>query len=529
MAEDEGDADGLEAGDVVELAVEFRTPRGEHIDRDTVGIRDTELLLIGARTAPIPLERQLVGRSVGDEGRLERRPESGGDGAAGTSRFAPVEPIEDIVPEAIASTLDRAGITTPWEFLAVDAGELAEEYVMDASELERIQDEVRDHLSGRQLLEYELVDAWRWRSSGPDADGPPVWPTSHGDVANRRNADAVARLDGDEGRERWTFEPGDRVRSTPAIDGSVVYFGCDDGRVYGVDLLTGKQASTHERVSGFVTASRVESDIRSSPTIAAGALFVGSDDGTLMAIDLHSSGAMGEERWTYEMDGAVRTAPAVSDGVVFAGSGSELHAVDVETGVELWPRYFNVVGSGSPTTPAVADGTVYVGCSGYLYALDAERGRELWTVEFEGTSISDPAVDGDTVYVQAEEEVSALDAETGETRWRFRAAESDSVRAGPLVANDTVYAVDGETVHAIDDESGRNVWEYSLDDIAKGLCVALGRFYAVDRHQVYALDVASGDDLWTHHVSPSVQSSSVIAHETVFVGTRRGVIALDAV
>src|SRR6185503_12013412 len=39
----------------------------------------------------------------------------------------------------------------------------------------------------------------------------------------------------------WTFEAGEEVQSTPAIAGGTVYVGSKDGRLYALDLATGKQ------------------------------------------------------------------------------------------------------------------------------------------------------------------------------------------------------------------------------------------------------------------------------------------------
>ncbi|MCH8349839.1 MAG: PQQ-binding-like beta-propeller repeat protein, partial [Chloroflexi bacterium] len=36
------------------------------------------------------------------------------------------------------------------------------------------------------------------------------------------------------GQEKWRFETGDRVSSSPAVVDGVVYFGSDDGHLYAV-------------------------------------------------------------------------------------------------------------------------------------------------------------------------------------------------------------------------------------------------------------------------------------------------------
>ena len=41
-------------------------------------------------------------------------------------------------------------------------------------------------------------------------------------------------VDAETGEEKWRFETGDRVLSSPTIADGAVYFGSDDGHLYGV-------------------------------------------------------------------------------------------------------------------------------------------------------------------------------------------------------------------------------------------------------------------------------------------------------
>lgn len=88
-----------------------------------------------------------------------------------------------------------------------------------------------------------------------------------------------------------------------------------------------------------------------------------------------------------------------SDGGVNYSDDTTLHAVDPETGEELWA--FDRGGWFS--SPVVADGVVYVGergspnGNGNLHALDAERGGELWTYE-RTDGVNALAAVGDVLY-----------------------------------------------------------------------------------------------------------------------------------
>lgn len=85
-----------------------------------------------------------------------------------------------------------------------------------------------------------------------------------------------------------------------------VFVGSERGAVYALDTQTGKQKWV------FDTGSRVAS----SPTGVGETVFVGSDDSNIYALDART----GQEKWRYETDGVVRSSPTVVNGTLFVGS-----------------------------------------------------------------------------------------------------------------------------------------------------------------------------------------------------------------
>jgi len=209
------------------------------------------------------------------------------------------------------------------------------------------------------------------------------------------------------GRKIWELPTEGRVRSSPAVSDGVVYVGSMDGRVYAADADSGKPlwsfategASIDQKAAGFDRRSIV-----SSPALSDDLLFVGSRDAHLYAVDRKS----GRELWRFghpveRMDGApelswVLSSPAVADGIVYTGSsdGRFFNALRAKTGEEVW-RFRtpdNVLSSG-----ALAAGQVFFGCDdGHLFALDARSGAERWRFRSGGSVISAPVVDAGTVY-----------------------------------------------------------------------------------------------------------------------------------
>jgi outer membrane protein assembly factor BamB len=114
--------------------------------------------------------------------------------------------------------------------------------------------------------------------------------------------------------------------------------------------------------------------VRSGPAIDDGVAFFGTAGGTLHALDIDSQ----TERWTITIGGDLRSSPVIADGVIYVGGEQGiLYALDASTGAERW---HSPVGNADEASPAVVDGIVYAGGNDELHALNADSGQELWSV-----------------------------------------------------------------------------------------------------------------------------------------------------
>lgn len=158
-----------------------------------------------------------------------------------------------------------------------------------------------------------------------------------------------------------------------------------------------------------------------------------------------------EVRWSVETNGPITSSPAVTDGVVYAGSNdTTVYALNAEDGTERWQ-----FGTGGPLTssPAVTDhqgGTVYIGGTDRrVHAIDTSDGTERWQFEAENSIISSPAVASDTVYVGSQDRnVYAIDAETGDQRWVFE-GDGPIISSPAVVSNRVFIGTEAGTIYAL--------------------------------------------------------------------------------
>lgn len=139
---------------------------------------------------------------------------------------------------------------------------------------------------------------------------------------------------------------------------------------------------------------RLEFDIAYEPIVAGPHVYVGSpQNDSVTAFDAET----GAEKWKFFTGGPVRFAPAVADGLVYAGSDDGfVYCLEGATGAEKW-RFRaalsdrKVIGNTRMISvwpvrgaPVVAEGTVYFAAGIWpfegvsVYALDAKTGAVVW-------------------------------------------------------------------------------------------------------------------------------------------------------
>jgi polyvinyl alcohol dehydrogenase (cytochrome) len=171
------------------------------------------------------------------------------------------------------------------------------------------------------------------------------------------------------------------------------------------------------------------------------------------------------ERWRFTALGFPPGSPAIAEGKVFVMASGATHALDLETGEEVWRRD-DVRGSASL---AYADGFVYAHTLlADVYKLRAEDGSTVWgpvrSYELEGCEgVSSPILAAGMVIVghscgaleargtpgqaMARGGVEAFDAETGERVWTYYTV-PESGENGAMVWSSVAIDAEGGTVFA---------------------------------------------------------------------------------
>ncbi len=167
------------------------------------------------------------------------------------------------------------------------------------------------------------------------------------------------------GTVNWTFSATGPIAASPVYDVETnsIYVADRGGQVFKVD--------TNGRPDGNFNQFIGVGPISSSPALAGTHLYFGSDDGNVYAVDK----ATGHIDWSFLTGDVVVSSPAVATGgpgpVVVVGSndGKVYFLEDDVDSVTALPAF--VVGAAVRSSPAIgSDGTVYVGADdGRVYAI----------------------------------------------------------------------------------------------------------------------------------------------------------------
>ena len=268
-----------------------------------------------------------------------------------------------------------------------------------------------------------------------------------------------------------------------------------------------------------------------APAVVDGVVYAGSDDHSLYALVARTGSLL----WSYATGDVIRSTPTVVGGRVFFGSNdNHLYALDAATGQELWKHD---TGDWVQYSPAVSGGRVYfpapAGGDRRVHAVDAATGQVAWVSEhpFPIGPAHSPAPIGDRVYAQGAEygQFYAHDAATGEVAWQ--AEVGGFVESAPTVQNGVVYLTVANRAYAFSESTGKVIWEVNTEEfpardfpalVVGDICF----LYPADR--VYALDAVTGEVTWRYE-SGELGAELVVSDGVVYGSSAgaKNMFALD--
>lgn len=259
---------------------------------------------------------------------------------------------------------------------------------------------------------------------------------------------------GGDGTSSWVY-PAPAERSLQPIVGGLVlsqgklYFGDSDGRLYALDTV-GRQLNWE-----FVTGDK----IWSTPAIDGDTLYIGSFDKKLYAVDIGS----GSKKWELATGGAIITPPLVAGDTVYVGSfDRQVYAVNKADGTLKWKSAV-VADNWFWAHPVVVNNVVYAGnLDGQVYAFATEDGSLVTKFDLKSPIPSSPvAVGNSVIFISQEGKVYSIN--TANNELKVLADVEDT--SAPLYASEGVvyiHTLHNEALYALNAQTSVKLWSLLL-------------------------------------------------------------------
>ena len=243
------------------------------------------------------------------------------------------------------------------------------------------------------------------------------------------------------------------------------------------------------------------------PLVADGYVYLSLKPGVIAAFRSKD----GTQAWRVQLaaDHELASAPKM----VFVPAAEAVHALDAESGRELW-----LAPTGTITAPLLVQGGWLIAISGAeLSAFRAEDGTEVWTTEV-GDIRERPAIDGDALYLShTDGRVVSLDLASGKPRWEQKLG---GAARQPFVYGDRVYVGSNDRCfYSLKVKNGELDWQMRVGAEVLGRADADARhvyFTAMD-NLLRALDRHRGNQRWRQELPFRPVSGPVVLGEAVLV------------
>jgi outer membrane protein assembly factor BamB len=224
-------------------------------------------------------------------------------------------------------------------------------------------------------------------------------------------------------------------------------------------------------------------------------LYLNSSSG-LHALD----GNTGAEIWRRPVTASCAVGP---DGTIYIAPAF-LYALDPATGGTRWEWHGDYV-SGPPALSA--SGLLFVtGSYGKIIAVDTHTGQRVWQFVQDDASFNSLIVAGDgTVLAPSDDELFAIDGATGELRWRIQSGDETPIFGLAVAEDGAVWVVSGPwsshggVIRILDVATGEVQRQFDLPFgvWAGGMILTGDGPYIVNYSRLYALDPNTGELNWT--------------------------------
>jgi outer membrane protein assembly factor BamB len=235
---------------------------------------------------------------------------------------------------------------------------------------------------------------------------------------------------------RWVYPRGDSY--LPPIVGGLtvaqdkIFFGCTNGEIEN-KKVKGMIIALDAATGDLLYQVEMDDKIWSTPAIEGDILYIGSFDKKLYALNI----ADGTVKWEFTTEGAIVATPLVADGTVYVGSlDRNLYVLNASDGGFKWKF---TARNQFWAAPVLYNDMIYAGClDSRIYIIRADNGEKVAEFDLGNQVSAQPVVVGSSIiFATRKGAVYSVDTDTNQIR---ELANIKSEVNGPLTAyNGIIY------------------------------------------------------------------------------------------
>jgi len=258
-----------------------------------------------------------------------------------------------------------------------------------------------DHNAYRNESSDFVTNLWTFNMQSPVHSSPAIYE----DYVYLVSGDGILKaIDMQTGEEEWDLDLKAKTNSSPIINSNILFVGTDEG-------LKAINISSHEIIWDYDCGNVV-----STPFLYEDVVYFGSNDGHLYGLDKEE----GDEILNEKLDGELKSSPIVVDDSIYIGStNGKLYSV----GTDKQKNWEFTTGDEILSSPSYVNESVIFGSNdGSIYSLDESNGDLNWKVDLNNKVISSPTVDehDNSIYVGSDEgNLTCLDFRDGTVKWSY--------------------------------------------------------------------------------------------------------------
>ena len=255
-----------------------------------------------------------------------------------------------------------------------------------------------NHTAYRDESSDFVTNLWTFNMPSPVHSSPAIYKDYVYIVSN----DGILKvIDMETGGEQWDFDLKVKTNSSPIIHSNILYIGTDEG-------LKAINISSHELKWDYDCGN-----VESTPFFYKDDIYFGSDDGHLYGLDKNGKAVMDKK-----LDGELKSSPIVVDDSIYIGStNGKLYSIGTDKD-KNWEFTTGDEILSSPTY--VNDSVVFASNDGSIYSLDESNGDLNWKVDLNNKAISSPTADEHdyNIFIGSDEgNMTCLDSRDGTVKW----------------------------------------------------------------------------------------------------------------